>query len=73
MVGSAAIGVTTGSPERLSMDESKTSTLPAVTFTRSVAFSGIVVLGRRSWIPGCVQPKAPREADVVATVAPAAS
>ena len=70
--GSGAIGVTTGSPERLSIEESKTSMLPAVTLTRSVASCGIVTVGKRSWMPGCVQPKAPSEAVVVATVAPSA-
>ena len=46
--GKGMIGVTTGSPEALSMEESKTSTLPEVTRTRSVASSGIGVPGKRS-------------------------
>ena len=66
------IGVTTGSPEALSIEESKTSTLPAVTFTCSVASSGIVVVGKRSCTLGCVQPHAPSVPDADATVTPAA-
>jgi hypothetical protein len=52
--------------------ESKTSTLPDATFTSSVASSGIVVDGKRSWTFGCVQPKGPSEPVAVATAAPAA-
>src|SRR5512140_1852347 len=69
---SAMIGVTTGSPEALSIEESKTSTLPEVTLTCIVASSGIAA-AKRSWTFGCVQPKGPREPFAVPTVAPDAA